>query len=92
MLFFSCPVVSDSLQPSGLQHASLPVPHRLPVFAQVPVHCISDAIQPSHPLVPSPLSAVDLSQHQGLFHSQLFTSDDYNTSASASVLPVNIQG
>jgi len=25
------------------------VPHHLPKFAQVHVHCISDAIQPSHP-------------------------------------------
>ena len=67
LLFFSCPVVSDSLQPNGLQHASLPVHHHLPVFAQVPVHCISDAIQPSHPLMPSSPSALNLSQHQGLF-------------------------
>ena len=29
---------------------ALPVPHHLPKFAQVYVHCISDAIQPSHPL------------------------------------------
>ena len=28
----------------------VPVPHHLPKFAQVHVHCISDAIQPSHPL------------------------------------------
>ena len=32
LLLFSCPVVSGSLQP---KHASLPVHHRLPVFAQV---------------------------------------------------------
>ena len=44
----------------------LPVPHHLPMFAQVDVHCISDAIQPSHPLMPSS-SALSLSQHQGLF-------------------------
>ena len=30
----------------------LPVPHHLPKFAQVHVHCISDAVQPSHPLMP----------------------------------------
>ena len=33
---------------------SLPVPHHLPKFAQVHVHCIGDAIQPSllwHPLL-----------------------------------------
>ena len=45
----------------------LPVPHHLLKFAQVHVHCISDAIQPSHPLTPSSPSALNLSQHQGLF-------------------------
>ena len=45
----------------------LPVPHHLPEFAQVHVHCIDDAIQPSHPLTPSSPSALDLFQHQGLF-------------------------
>ena len=38
------------------------------VFAQIHVHWVSDAIQPSHPL-PSPSPPViNLSQHQGLFH------------------------
>ena len=37
----------------------LPVPHHLPKFAQVHVHCISDAIQPSHPMMPSsPLPSI----------------------------------
>ena len=45
----------------------LPVPHHLPKFAQVHVHCISDAAQPSHPLTPSSPSSLHLSQHQGLF-------------------------
>ena len=31
------------------------------------VHCFGDAIQPSHPLTPSSLSALNLSQHQALF-------------------------
>ena len=44
----------------------LPVPHQHPKFAQVHVHCISSAIQPSHPLTPSSY-ALNLSQHQGLF-------------------------
>ena len=43
------------------------VPHHLPKFAQVHVHCISDAIQPSHSLMPSSPSALYFSQHQGLF-------------------------
>ena len=39
---------------------ALPVPHHLPEFAQVYVHCISDAIQPSHPLtlLPSIFSSI----------------------------------
>ena len=41
------------------------VPHHILESSQVHVHCISDAIQPSHPLTPS--SALNLSQHQGLF-------------------------
>ena len=35
-------------------------------FAQICVHRVSDAIQPSHPLS-SPSPAFSLSQHQGLF-------------------------
>ena len=35
MSFFSCLVLSDSLQPHGLQHARLPVLHCLPEFAQI---------------------------------------------------------
>ena len=42
-------------------------PHNLPEFAQVDVQWISDAIQPSHPLLASSLSAFILSQHQSLF-------------------------
>ena len=67
MLLFSHSVVSYSLQSPGLQHPGLPLPHYLVEFAQVHVHCISDAIQPSHPLAPSSPSAVNLSLHQGLF-------------------------
>ena len=63
----SVAVFSDSLWPHGLQHARPPVPHHLPEFAQVHVHWVSDAIQPSHPLPPSSLFAFNLSQHQGLF-------------------------
>ena len=45
----------------------LPVHHQLPEFTQTHVHLVSDAIQPSHPMLsPSP-PALNLSQHQGLF-------------------------
>ena len=44
-----------------------PVHPQLPKLAQTHAHRVSDAIEPSHPLLsPSPL-ALNLSQHQGLF-------------------------
>ena len=62
---FSRSVVSESLQPHGLQHARLSY-HQLLDLAQSQVW-VGDAIQPSHPLAsPSPPS-FNLSQHQGLF-------------------------
>ena len=36
--------------PMDCSMPGLPVPHHLLEFAQVHVHCIGDAIQPSHPL------------------------------------------
>ena len=53
--------------PMDCSTPDLPVFHYLLEFAQVHVHCISDAIQPSHPLMPFSLSTINLSQHQGLF-------------------------
>ena len=43
------------------------LPHRLLKFVQVHINCISYAIQPSHPLMLSSSSSLNLSQHQGLF-------------------------
>ena len=64
---FSRSVMSDSLQPHGLQDCSLPVHHQLLEFIQTHAHHVSEAIQPFHPLLsPSP-PAFNLSQHQGLF-------------------------
>ena len=86
--------MSGFLQPHGLSTPVLPVYHQLPEFAQNHVHRVSDAIQPSHPLsAPSP-PAFNLSQHQEAFlMSQFFASggQSIGISASASVLPVNIQ-
>ena len=59
------------------------VPHHAIKCAQVYLHCIGDAIQTSHTLTPSSPSALNLSQYQELFQSQLFTSDDQNTGVSA---------
>ena len=44
-----------------------PVLHHLLELAQTHVHRVDDAIQPSHPLLPSSSPALSLSQHQGLF-------------------------
>ena len=52
--------------PMDYSTLGLCVPHHLPEFAQIHVHCIDDAIQPSHPLMPSS-TAVNLTQYQGLF-------------------------
>ena len=51
-----------------------PVHHQLPELAQIHVHWIGDAIQPSHPVLSSPPPSLNLSQHQGLFQSVLFQS------------------
>ena len=44
-----------------------PVLQYLLEFAQTHVPWVGDAIQPSHPLSPTSLPALSLSQHQGLF-------------------------
>ena len=45
----------------------LPVHHQLPEFTQIHVHWVSDAIQPSHPLLSPFPPAFNLSQNHGLF-------------------------
>ena len=60
----------DSLQPHALQHTGIQdfsVHHQLPEFAQIHIHWISDAIQPTQPLLSPSAPAFDFSQHQGLF-------------------------
>ena len=44
-----------------------PVHHQPLEFIQTHVHWVSDAIQPSHPVLPLSPTAFNLSQHQGLF-------------------------
>ena len=52
---FSSPVMCGSLRPRGLQYTRLPCPSQLLELAQTHVHRVSDAIQPSYPLLsPSP--------------------------------------
>ena len=60
----SCLTLGDPVECST---PGLPVSHHLPKFAQVHVRCTGDAIQPSHSLKPSFLSALNLSDgRQGL--------------------------
>ena len=60
----SCPTLRDSMNRST---PGLRVHHQLPEFTQTHIHRVSDAIQPSHPLLsPSP-PAHNPSQHQSLF-------------------------
>ena len=60
----SCPTLCD---PMNRSTPGLPVHHHLQEFTQTHVHRVSDAIQPSHPLLsPSP-PAPNPSQHQSLF-------------------------
>ena len=59
-----CPTLCN---PMNRSTPGLPVHHQLPESTQTHVHCVGDAIQPSHPLSsPSP-PALNFSQHQGLF-------------------------
>ena len=68
-LLFSCSVVSDSLQPHGLQHTRLPCPSPSGV-AQTHVHWVCDVIQPSCPLLllPSIFPSISLFQRVGCSH------------------------
>ena len=78
----------------GYSTPCFPVLHHFPELAQTQLHWVSDAIQPSRPpLSPYPPAFI-LSQNQSLPMSQLFPSSGQSirASASASVLPMNIQG
>ena len=83
---------STLCHPMNCSTSGFPVLHYLPESAQTYVHWICDAIQPSHPLSTPSSPAFNLSQHKGLF--KWVTSSggqSIGASASASVLPVNIQ-
>ena len=60
----SCPTLCD---PVNCTMPGFPALHYLLELAQTPVHWISDAIQPSHPVSPPSLLVLNLSQHQSLF-------------------------
>ena len=90
---FSCSVVSNSLRPHGLQHARLPSPPPPPGACLNSVHWVNDAIQPSHPVVPFSSFLQSFPASGSFPVNWLFTtgSQSFEASASASVLPMNIQ-
>ena len=76
--FFRLPLVLNVVAAQSLSHVWLfPTPELsmpgssilsyLLEFAQIHVHWVDDAIQPSHALLSSSPFGINLSQHQGLF-------------------------
>ena len=49
---FSPQSMSDSMWPHGLKHTRFPCHHQILELTQTLVHRVSDATQPSHPLLP----------------------------------------
>ena len=60
----SYPTLCD---PMNHSMPGLPAHHQLPEFTQTHIHRVSDAIQPSHALLPPFSPTLNFSQHQGLF-------------------------
>ena len=90
---FSRSVVSNSLRPMDCRTLGFPVHHQVLELAQTHVHWVCDAIQPSHPLLSPSSSCPQSFPASGSFPmSQFFTGgQSTGVSASASVLPMNIQ-
>ena len=81
------------VRPHELQHARLPCPSLSSRVCSNSCPLSEWCIQPSHPLS-SPSPAFNLPQHQGLFRwvsSLQKSGQSIGVSASASVLPMNIQ-
>ena len=85
-----CPTLCD---PMNRSTPGLPVHHQLPEFTQTHIHRVSDAIQPSHPVIPFSSCPQSLPASGSFPMSQLFAWGGQNigVSASASVLPMNTQ-
>ena len=95
LLLFSCPIISNSLWPHGLQHARLPCPSPSPevhpsscplLWWCHPANSFSNAL---FSFCPQSFPASETFRM-----SQLFASDNQNTgvSALASIFPMSIQG
>ena len=80
--------------PMNRSTPGLPVHHQLLEFTQTHVHQMSDAIQPSHPVVPFSSCPQSLPASESFPVSQLFTwgGQSIGVSALASFLPKKSQG
>ena len=81
-----CFCCGGSSRPHGLQNARLPCSSPSPRICPVHIHCIGDAIQPSHPVSLSFPAAFNLSLHQGALF-QWFSSSNQG----AKVLELQLQ-
>ena len=91
---FVCSVTQSCLtlcNPMDCRTPGLPVLHRLPELAQTHVHWASDVIQPSHPLFSSFLQSFLASGSFLMSWPFMSGGQIIGISASASVLPMNIQ-
>ena len=90
-----CPTLCNPMDCCSI--CGLPVHHQLPELTQTHVHWVSDAIQPSYPLLsPVPFSSSCFQSFPASVSfpmSQFFTSGarSIRISASASIVPMNIQ-
>ena len=86
----SCPTLCD---PMDCSTPGFPVHHHLPELAQIHVHWVANAIQPSYPLLsssplPSIFPSIRVFSHEPVL---CIKWPKYWISASASVLPMNTQ-
>ena len=86
----SCPTLWD---PVDCSMPDFPVNHQLPELTQTHVHWVSDAIQPSSSVIPFSSQLQSFPESGSFQMSQFFASggQSIGASASASVLPMNIQ-
>ena len=97
-IFLCCCSVTKSCltlcNPMDCSMPGFPVLHYRLESGQTHVHWVSDTIQPFHPMLPTSLPALNLSQHQGLCQWISSASGGQNIAVPASALvpPMNIWG
>ena len=84
----SCPTLCD---PMDCITPGLPVHHQLSEFTQTHVYWVSDAIQPSHPVIPFSSCLQSFPASGSYQMSQFFASGSQSTKDLTSVLPMNIR-